>query len=216
MFDVSCNGRWPSRGYQPYKGTHEEELEDIQIRMEEPHHLPSFDDLVLAQSDSLTPVQIRRLSNVLGPPPWTFESMSAWVHRPPGSYKLQDGNKAVLQNPDPPVRPPPETPRRRLSSRASPCTPPHNEVVTLSDTNRIMNDLLLSPVKRLRKSHDQVLDRFAATKENISAEDVTIHILMTKRKRFDITIPIELSDENSMDDLHAKIQYSSSTAIVSE
>jgi hypothetical protein len=64
MFDVSCNGRWPSRGYQPYKGTHEEELEDIQIRMEEPRRLPSFDDLVLAQSDSLTPVQIWRYVNL--------------------------------------------------------------------------------------------------------------------------------------------------------
>jgi hypothetical protein len=37
-----------------------------------------------------------------------------------------------------------------------------------------------------------------------------------RQTKVDITIPIELSDENSMDDLHAKIQYSSSTAIVSE
>ena len=27
--------------------------------------------------------------------------MSAWINRPPGAYKLQDGNKAALQNPDP-------------------------------------------------------------------------------------------------------------------
>ena len=63
MFDVSCNGRWPNRGYQPYKGTHEEEIEDIHSH-EEPRRLPSFDDLVLAQSDSLTPVQIRRYVNL--------------------------------------------------------------------------------------------------------------------------------------------------------
>ena len=64
MFDVSCNSRWPNRGYQPYKGTREEEIEDIRIRVEQPRHLPSIDDLLLAQSDDLTPLQIRRCVNL--------------------------------------------------------------------------------------------------------------------------------------------------------
>lgn len=37
-----------------------------------------------------------------------------------------------------------------------------------------------------------------------------------RQTKVDITIPIELSDENSTDDLHAKIRYSSNTAIVNE
>ena len=40
---------------------------------------------------------------------------------------------------------------------------------------------------RAESTPSKVLDRFAATKENVSAEDVTIHILMTKRKRCEST-----------------------------
>lgn len=60
MFELSCNGRWPHLNHRCYTPTVEEEIEDIRIRVAEPRHLPTLDDLNLAQEEILEPSDIRK------------------------------------------------------------------------------------------------------------------------------------------------------------
>ena len=66
MFELSCNGRWPHLTHQCYTPTVEEEIEDIKTRVAEPRHLPTLDDLILAQEEVLEPSDIRRCEHSHG------------------------------------------------------------------------------------------------------------------------------------------------------